>query len=72
MSTILGLLLLTTVVGSLEYLVFFVWLLILIIQIMFIGYWTSRLFGGSLFATVSTVVLMFVLICLMCYFEVER
>ncbi len=72
MSTILGLLLLVTVIGSLEYLVFFVWPLILMIQIAFISYWTSRLFGGRLIATVSTVILMLLLIGLVGYFGLER
>ena len=59
-SIILGLLILITIIGGLDFLVLFIWPLILAIQIIFISYWTFRLFGQKTIASFSVVILIFI------------
>ena len=59
-SIILGLLITLTLIGDLDFLVIFIWPIILAIQIVFISYWTFKVFNrkkiGTIFASILTII----------------
>ena len=56
-SIFLGLLIIGTLIGNLDFLVIFIWPLIIAFQIIFISYWAFRLFGKKKLATITAIVL---------------
>jgi hypothetical protein len=56
-SIILGLLIAGTLIGNFDFLVIFIWPLILAFQIVFISYWVFRLFGRKNLATITAIIL---------------
>ena len=56
-SLILALLITLTLVGDLDFLVIFIWPLILGIQIIFIFYWAFRLYGRKKIGTISALII---------------
>ena len=63
-SIILGLLITLTLIGNLDFLVIFIWPIILAIQIVFISYWTFKVFNrkkiGTIFASILTVIFLLI------------
>lgn len=63
-SIILGLLITWTLIGNLDFLVIFIWPIILSIQIVFILYWTFRVFNkkkiGAIFAIILTFIFLLI------------
>lgn len=55
-SLVIGLLITLTLVGDLSFVLIFIWPLILCIQILFIVYWTFRLYGRKKTGSILTIV----------------
>ena len=56
-SLILGVLITWTLIGNLEFLIIFIWPIILSIQIIFITYWSFRLYGRKKIGTISAIII---------------
>jgi hypothetical protein len=61
-SIILGTLVLLTIIGDLDFLVIFIWPIILAIQIIFITYWSFRLYNRKILALISSISLTIIFI----------
>jgi hypothetical protein len=59
-SIILGLIITLTLIADLDFLVIFIWPIIIAIQIVFISYWTFRTFNRKKIGTISATILTFV------------
>ena len=57
-SVIIGLMILLTLIGDLDFLVIFIWPIIISVQIVFIVYWAFRLLGRKKTGTIVTLVVM--------------
>jgi len=56
-SLILGIIITLTLIGNLDFLVIFIWPFIFIIQIIFLIYWTFRLFGRKKAGSIVTLII---------------
>jgi hypothetical protein len=62
---VLGTLITLTLIGNLEYLVIFIWPLIVIFQIVFITYWTFGIFGRKKRGKIAVIILTFFFILIL-------